>query len=108
MPASALLLDKGNNPSFVWGLTAVLAFVQPVADQQDVSALKTFDWTGAPDTVGGYGVLEYPDPYLSAKTDWISVDWYWDIRVTATETLYTFTNCVQAPSMVSIAAPTQL
>jgi hypothetical protein len=103
--AAAVSLDKNNVASWVWGITALLCYVQPASSMNDLSALKTFDWIGAPETVGGYGVLEFPDPHLSKKADIISVDWYWDTRITAQETLYLFANCVAAPAMGAIPAP---
>ena len=103
--ASAVALDKNNVGSYVWGVSAVLCYVQDASSMNDLSALKTFDWAGAPETVGGYGVLEFPDPNLDAKSDIISVDWYWDTKITAQETLYLFSNCVAAPVMGAIAAP---
>lgn len=105
--AAAISLDKNNVASYVWGQTAVLAYVQAATSMNDLSALKTFDWSAAPETVGGYGVLEFPDPNLDAKTDIISVDWYWDTRITAQETLYTFLGCCAAPVMGAIPAPVQ-
>ena len=71
----------------------------------DLSALKTFSWSGAPLTVDGYGVMEFPLPDLDAKADVVSVDWYWDTRITAQETIYLFAGCVAAPAMGAIAAP---
>ena len=103
--ASAVSVDKNDIVSFVWGQTAVLAYVQDVADQTDLSALKTFVWTGAPQTVDGYGVIVEPQYPLSSKTTLVSSDWYWDIRITAPETLYTFTNVCAAPAMAAIPAP---
>lgn len=103
--AAAIALDKNNVGSYVWGTNVVLAYAAPATSMQDLSALKTFDWTSAPETVGGYGVLEFPDPNLDAKADIISVDWYWDTRITASETLYLLTNCVQAPAMAANPAP---
>jgi hypothetical protein len=103
--AAAVALNDVNAASYIWGTNAVLAYVQDATSQQDLSGLKTFDWTAAPETVGGYGVLEFPEPNLDAKADIISVDWYWDTRITAQETLFTFTNCVAAPTMAAIAAP---
>ncbi len=103
--ASAVSVDKNNVVSWVWGQTAVLAYVQPVSNQQDLSALKTFVWTGAPDTVDGYGVITEPKYPLSSKSTLVSSDWYWDVRITAPETLYTFTNTCAAPVMAAVAAP---
>lgn len=107
VPASAILLDKGNAASWVWGVNALLVHSDPSPSMEDISAAKTFVWTGAGDSVDGYGVIEFPDPYLDAKTDWISTDWYWDLRITATEAMVLFTNCVAAPTMGSIAAPVE-
>lgn len=105
--AAAVALNQDNVASYVWGENAVLTYVQPASSESDLSALKTFDWAAAPETVGGYGVVEFPEPNLDAKADIVSVDWYWDTRITATETLYLFTGCVAAPTMGSIPAPVQ-
>lgn len=103
--ASAIQVDKSNAVSFVWGQNAVLAYVQDVTSQEDLSALKTFTWSAAPDTVDGYGVIVEPKYPLSTKTTLVSTDWYYDVKITAPETLYTFTNCCAAPTYVSLAAP---
>jgi len=103
--AAAIQVDKSNAVSFVWGQQAVLAYVQGVADQEDVSSVKTFTWSAAPDTVDGYGVIVEPKLPLSTKAQIVSTDWYWDLKITAPETLYTFTNCCAAPTYVSLAAP---
>jgi hypothetical protein len=111
--ASAIQLDKGNNASWVWGNNAVLAYAQAAPSMQDVSCMKTFVWTGGmddkgnqlpgpPDTVDGYGVVEFPDPYRDSKRDWLSVDWYYGIEVTAPETAIPILNAVTAPTMGTI------
>ena len=103
--AASVQLDKNNVASYVWGVGAVLAYSSTTTSMEDLSALKTFDWAGAPETVGGYGVLEFPKPDLDAKADVVSADWYWDTRITAPETLVSFLNCVSAPTIGAIAAP---
>ena len=103
--AAAVVLDKNNVGSYVWGVSAVLAYSQQASSQMDLSALKTFEWTVGPFTVGGYGVMEYPDPYQDRKADIVSVDWYWDIKITAPETLYLFAGCVSAPAFGAVPAP---
>lgn len=103
--AAAVSLNQVNAASYVWGVSALLCYTQAATSMDDLSALKTFDWAGAPETVGGYGVLEFPKPDLDAKADIISVDWYWDTRITAQETMYLFAGCVQAPAMGAIPAP---
>jgi Ca2+-binding RTX toxin-like protein len=99
--ASAIQVDKGDAVSFVWGQTATLAVVNAVSSQQDLSSVKTFTWTAAPDTVDGYGVITEPKYPLSAKATLVSSDWYWDMKITAPETLYTFSNACAAPTYVS-------
>ena len=105
--AAGIVLDKSNNGSWIWGGDAILTYTQAAPTMDDVSVMKTFNWAAAPMTAGGYGVLEFPDPYLDAKTDWMSVDWYWDTKVTAPETAYLFKNTVTVPAFGAIAAPTE-
>ena len=110
--ASAISLDKGNNASWVWGNNAFLGYSQATPTMQDISCAKTFVWTGngqagipGPDnTVDGYGVIEFPDPYLDSKKDWASVDWYYGLQQTATETGIPILNAVTAPTMGVIAS----
>jgi len=111
---SAILLSKSNVPSWVWGSHAFLGYAQAAPTQDDVSCAKTFVWTGGtdgngatiaapPSTVDGYGVLEWLDPQLSKKKYWQSVDWYYDLRVTATETGIPLLNALKtAPVMGTI------
>ncbi len=111
--ASAIVLDKGNNASWVWGNNAVLSYAQPAPTMNDVSCAKTFVWTGSQgddgrsipgpmNTIDGYGVQEWIDPDLSAKTYWESVDWYYGLEVTATETAIPILNAVTAPTMGAV------
>jgi hypothetical protein len=102
--ASAVQVDKNDAVSYVWGQNAVLAYVQDVSSQYDLSSFKTFVWTAAPETVDGYGVITEPKLPLSSKATLVSSDWYWDIQNTAPETTYTFTNCCAAPTYESLAA----
>lgn len=90
--AGAIQVDGNNNPTFVWAQMAVMAYVQPVASQMDLSAAKTFLFSGH--GLDGYQVLDYPDPYLSTEKDWVSASMNYDIKLTAQETVYTFTNVV--------------
>lgn len=111
--ASAIQLDKGNNASWVWGNHAFLGYAQAAPTQMDVSCAKTFVWAGGQDekgnvipgpenTVDGYGVLEFPDPFLDSKKDWISADWYYGIQATAVETGIPILNAVTAPTMGTV------
>ncbi len=108
--ASGVQLDKGNNASYIWGNHAFLGYAQAAPTEADVSCAKTFVWAGGQDqngnvlpgpanTVDGYGVIEFPDPFLDSKKDWISADWYYDQRVTAIETGIPILNAVTAPTM---------
>jgi hypothetical protein len=90
--AGGLVTDGNDVPSFIWAQMAVLAYNSPVTSQQDISAAKTFMFTG--NGVDGYEVLEFPDPYLSAKQDWVSGSVEYDIKLTAQETVFTLTNVV--------------
>lgn len=112
---SAIKLDQGNNESWVWGNNAFLGYAQDAPTQMDVSCAKTFVWAGGTDgngnvipgpdnTVDGYGVLEFPDPYLDSKKDWVSADWYYGMEVTAAETGIPILNAVTAPTMGTVAA----
>jgi len=92
--AGALSTDGADNPSFIWAQMAVLAYNSQVSSMQDISAAKTFVYMGT--GVDGYEVLDFPDPYLSAKRDLVSVDMVYDTKLTAQETVYTFTNVVAA------------
>jgi len=92
--AGALVVDGNDVPSFVWAQMGVLLYNTAVSSQEDISALKTFVYTGA--GVDGYEVLDFPDPYLSAKRDLVSVDMVYDIKITGQETLFTLTNVVAA------------
>jgi hypothetical protein len=105
--ASAVNLDKNDNASFVWGQNVVIAHVENVSSMEDVSSCKTFSWTDAPDTTDGYGVIEFPDPMRDSKKDWVSTDWYWDMQITAQETIAVLTGVVAAPTMVAIPAPVE-
>jgi hypothetical protein len=102
--AAAVQVDKNDAVSYVWGQNVVIAYVQPVSSQADLSSLKTFTWSAAPDTAEGYGVIVEPKYPLSTKTTLVSTDWYYDIRVTAPETLFTYTNCCAAPTYESLPA----
>jgi hypothetical protein len=105
--ASGVVLDVTDAGSWIWGVTAFLGYSEPTAAMDDVSAAKTFVWTGAPDSVDGYGVMEWPDPHRSSKKDWVSADWYWDIKATAQETGYLFQNACAVPTFGSIPAPVE-
>lgn len=113
--ASAIKLDKGNAASWVWGTGAFLGYAAAAPSQEDVSCAKTFVWAGGQDgnggtipgpdnTVDGYGVIEFPDPFLDSKKDWISADWYYSIVATAQETGVPILSAVSAPTMGTIAS----
>jgi hypothetical protein len=114
--AAAMQMSQNNVLSWIWGANAFLGFSKPNPDRMDVSCMKTFVWAGgkgpdgsstgspaAPGTIDGYGVLEWLDPEQDKKTYWQSVDWYYDIKVTAQETGIPLLNVVSAPTMEVIA-----
>jgi len=102
--AAAVQVDKNDNISYVWGQTATLAYVQDVSDQADLSSAKTFVWSGAPGGGEGYSVIVEPAYPLSRKATIVSGEMYYDLHVTAPETLYTFTNCCAAPTYETLPA----
>lgn len=70
----------------------LLCYVDPNANNEDISFMKTFVWAGAPGTIGGYGVVVGRDPDPTAKTDVIGVDFYYDQVITSVEAGYLFKN----------------
>jgi hypothetical protein len=116
--AGALQMSQNNVPSWIWGNSAFLGYSKANADRNDVSCMKTFVWAGgqipgsdgnniampaAPGTIDGYGVLEWIDGHLSKKKYWQSVDWYYDLEVTAQETGIPMLNVVSGETMGAIA-----
>ena len=59
---------------------------------------KSFTWIGAPQTVGGYGVVIARSPDATAKSDIVGVDWYSDEKLTAPEIGYLVTNTLANPT----------
>lgn len=107
--AGAQAASQQGALSWIWGNHAFLGFAQTGPTRDDVSCAKTFTWAGgkgpgpggqpmdypaAPGTIDGYGVLEWLDPEQDKKTYWQSVDWYYDTKVTASETGYPILNAV--------------
>jgi hypothetical protein len=103
-----------NNPitgisSFIWSNFALFCYVTPTVGAAGVigaegsvgpkqlSYGKSFTWTGAPQTVDGYGVLVARHPQVSAKSDIVSVDWYSTEELTAPEAGYLVTNVLAVP-----------
>ena len=88
--AGAVQVDGLNAPSFLWDGMVVLAFIQSVISQADVSALKTFvDTTQG---VDGYEALEFPDEHPSTKKDWVSGEMAYDMKVTGQDTIAVLRN----------------
>lgn len=113
--ASGIQLSENNTPSWIWGSHAFLGYASQAPSMEDVSCAKTFVWAGGQNengnvlpgpenTVDGYGVIEFPDPYLDSKKDWISADWYYGLEVTAVETGIPILNAVSAATMETIPA----
>jgi hypothetical protein len=118
--ASALTMSQNNVASWIWGYNAFLGMAKSSPDRNDVSCMKTFVWAGgkgpgaggenvalpgAPGTIDGYGVLEWLDPELDKKTYWQSVDWYYDIQVTAVETGIPLINVVDSANFTMGTIP---
>ena len=58
---------------------------------------KSFTWTGAPGTVGGYGVTIARHPDATAKSDIVGVDWYSAEKIVAQDCGFLVTNCLAIP-----------
>jgi hypothetical protein len=103
-----------NNPvtginSFVWSNFAWFGYVAPNQGgpagvqgaeggtlPKQITFGKSFTWTAAPQTVGGYGVVIARHPDATAKSDMVGVDWYSDEKITAPEVGYLATNALAA------------
>lgn len=92
--ASAIQLDKSNNVSFVWGKNVVIAYVQPNPTPMDVSFGKTFVWTQAPGTVGGFSTEIARETPASKKADELAVHFYYDQHPTSNVSGYLIKNAV--------------
>jgi hypothetical protein len=91
---SAVSLDATDTAQFVWGKIAVVAYVEPNASMEDVSFGKTFVWSDAPGTVGGFGTeIGRMDP-PSAKADELAVHFYYGLQVTSNVSAYLIKNAV--------------
>jgi hypothetical protein len=113
--ASAIQVSQNNTSSWVWGAHAFLGYASQAPTQEDISCMKSFVWSGGVDekgnilpgpdnTVDGYGVIEFPDPFLDSKKDWLSADWYYGNEITSVETGIPILNAVSAPTMELIAS----
>ena len=79
---------SGSTASFLMGKHAFLGYVSPGASQMDLSFGKTFVWEGAPGTIGGIGTVIGRNPDVTAKSDIVGVDFYYDQKVCAAATGY--------------------
>jgi hypothetical protein len=92
--ASAVQLDKNDNASFVWGKHVVLAYCQDNPTMMDPSFGKTFVWTQAPGTVGGFVTEIARETPASKKSDELAVHWYYGQVVTSNISGYLIKNAV--------------
>lgn len=117
--ASGFSLSENNTPSWIWGYNAFLGYASQASTTEDISCAKTFTWAGGTDgngnaisgpenTVDGYGVIEFPDPYLDSKADWVSVDWYYGLEVTAIESGIPILNAVASANFPMGTIPTDI
>jgi hypothetical protein len=105
---SAVVLDDNGNSSFVWGNDLIAGFTknggdgqpvpnadgQPSVGRYDLSACKTFVWTGAPGTSEGFGTIverKYPQ---SSKATLASCDMYYGMVLTSAEAAFLVANAV--------------
>jgi hypothetical protein len=81
--ASAVQIDAAGNRSFVWGKDVVIAYAQPNPSFMDVSLGKTFVWTQAPGTVGGFSTEIARLVPASKKADELATHFYYVQAVTS-------------------------
>jgi len=115
--AGAVQVSKNNAKTWVWGNHAFLGYAQSSPNMEDLSCMKTFSWTGEADGgvqnglvapgAEGFAVQEWPDAQRSKKTVWQSAEWYYDTKVTATETGYPILNAVSGDTMETVAGDTE-
>jgi hypothetical protein len=114
---SAIGLSQNNVQSWIWGNNAFLGFAQQVSTMNDMSCAKTFCWTGGTGPDGntypgpsntpqllsgqplssgtdGMGVLSWPEGHKSEMKTWVSLNWWYDLRVTSQETGIPILNCL--------------
>ncbi|HEY6349611.1 MAG TPA: hypothetical protein VI636_09400 [Candidatus Angelobacter sp.] len=92
--ASAIQLDANNNASFVWGKHVILAYCQPNPTPADVSFGKTFVWTQAPGTVGGFSTEIARETPASKKADELATHFYYGQVATSNVSGYLIKNAV--------------
>jgi len=92
--AAAVKKNAAGTTSWVWGKNVIVANVNPVASMADSSFGKTFIWTGAPNTVGGFSTeIGRIDP-PSAKSDELAVHAYYQQKITSNISGYLIKNAV--------------
>lgn len=94
MVASVVQIDKNGNVSFVWGKHAILAYAQDNPTPADVSFGKTFVWTQAPGTVGGFSTEIARETPASKKADELAAHFYYGQVVTSNLSAYLIKNAV--------------
>jgi len=84
----------GGVGGFIWGKHALLAYASASPSREDISAVKSFVWDSAPGTAGGIGVVTGRNAEPTAKADIVGVDFYYQQKITAVETIYLIKNAV--------------
>jgi hypothetical protein len=92
--APAVVVSAAGVASFAWGKHFVLAYVQDNPGPQDPSFGKTFLWSGAPGTTGGFSVEMGRLNPPSRKADEIAVHFYRGKKVTSNVSAYLIKNAV--------------
>jgi len=73
--------------SYVWGKDAVLAYIDPDVDLENVSAFKSFMWRQMT-TDAGYKVRTYRDEEKGGGGEWIEVEHSYDLEAVCTDVAY--------------------
>jgi hypothetical protein len=94
VPTAVSLEADMATADFVWGKHAIVAYVNPAAGFYDTSFGKTFVWTGAPGTAGGFSVEIARLTPASRKSDEVAVHSYYGQEVTSNISAYLLENAV--------------
>jgi len=74
--------------SFLFGKNVLLAYVEDSPTVESKAFMKSFVWSNAPGTVGGFQVEKGRATPVSRKADEIAAHWYYDEKITSVRSAY--------------------
>jgi hypothetical protein len=94
IPTAVSLEADMVTADFVWGKHAILAYIAPGTSMFDQTFGKTFVWTGAPGTAGGFSTEIARLTPASRKADELAVHFYYGQQITSNISAYLLENAV--------------